>query len=314
MKTQDIGTDNVSVEIRRESTPEELKSGQILKLQKYLSVLQMVTKVKDPDHAKFAELVTKAKGSNRSMRQFAKDMGKNPTQLSRAVNGKLKGGCPNDLLALIATHADPESGVTLEDLMKSNGQVPKESLRAIQMRDEMEISHLYVQTLTSELIRRGYTVTAIAPEFFSGPTGRLCFDLALKTNAIERGTGRWVFEFKIYGNPGLDGRMYPVGTGATQRLILQIMANFYAGTMPADKVSIVVNQKAVFDQLKAQLQDYRIPDLLSIILINTSAREVTEEFTLQTTDGCQPKEVFFPVPDKQIVEDTVDWDTDDFED
>ena len=282
-----------------------------IRFESFLSILQDASKIRDQDISKFSDLVNKAKGPNRSMRQFAKDMGKNPTQLSRALNGQLKGGCPNDLLALIANYADQESGVTLEALMEANGQVPKKSLQAARMQRETEISALYAQTLSSELIRRGYTVTAIGSELFPGPVGRLCFDLTLVTDAVDRGTGRWVFEFKFSGNQELDGRRQIVGTGATRRLLAQIMANFYAGTIPADKVSIVVSHKALFEQLKEQLQGYRIPDLLSIILINTSTRTVTEEFTMQTTDDCPPKEVFFPVQDTLSAEDKGDWDTDD---
>ena len=82
-------------------------------------------RIRPPDKEKLAELLVRAKGASRSMRQFALDCGVNPSTLSRIVNMKTSGACTDELLQKVAQNSDTESGITFEILMDANGKVPR---------------------------------------------------------------------------------------------------------------------------------------------------------------------------------------------
>ena len=91
------------------------------RLMAYMEKLSEYVRTRDPDRDKLSELVVKAKGPKRSMRKFAEEIGVNPSTLSRLVNQKTAGAVTDKLIAEIATHADPESGVTFEELIDAGG-------------------------------------------------------------------------------------------------------------------------------------------------------------------------------------------------
>ena len=79
------------------------------------------TRIHDVDKERLSNLVLRAKGENRSMRQFAEQIGTTPSTLSRLINMQT-GTASDELIYKIAENADPESGVTLDDLMNAHGK------------------------------------------------------------------------------------------------------------------------------------------------------------------------------------------------
>ena len=100
----------VSLEIADAAVAEE---GLRRRLMTYMEKLSQYVRIHDPDKDKLSELVVKAKGPKRSMRKFAEEIGVNPSTLSRLVNQKTAGASTDKLIAEIAAHADPESGILL---------------------------------------------------------------------------------------------------------------------------------------------------------------------------------------------------------
>jgi transcriptional regulator with XRE-family HTH domain len=120
----------------------------------YRDKLNQYTRVKEPDKDMLSELTIRAKGPKRSLRQFAEELEVSPSTLSRIVNKKTASANSDLLIADIAEHADPESGVTFEKMMEAHGMAPRDETKgAITLFRETATA-----TLLKELLRRDYKV------------------------------------------------------------------------------------------------------------------------------------------------------------
>lgn len=236
------------------------------RLKAYMERMEKFIRVRDVDKEALSDLIVRAKGPRRSMRQFAQDLGVNPSTLSRIINQQFNGASKDELIVKIAACADPDSGVTLEMLMEAHGVEEKKQDDGFESYRKAETRMR--QVILDELITRGYTVeNAVAEQ--RAHDGSFC-DLVLKTNAVEQGGHRWAFEFKLSrggSNPG---------AGVYSRWIDHIMAILYRGTAEADKFSLVVEYRMIYEQLVERLEKFCIPDELSVILI--AGNKIVEEY------------------------------------
>ena len=248
------------------------------RLMAYMEKLSQYVRIHDPDKDRLSELVIKAKGPKRSMRKFAEDIGVNPSTLSRLVNQKTAGANTDRLIAEIAAHADPESGVTFEQLVEAHGLALKDR----HYRSASAYEEACHRIIESELMKRGYSVEDSVAERLSGAGFGLQYDFALKTDVLKNGNGKWYFDCKMSrGNVG----DLPVGYGRTMQWLTMTMALFYCGGVDAQRVSIVVDRREIFEQLKNSCQDVTIPDELSIILIDINGARVVDEYVLNKKEG-----------------------------
>ena len=74
-----------------ENVQEALRQGLPLNII-YRNLATQYSRIKPPDKDLLAEYVVRAKGPERSMRQFAEEIGVNASTLSRIVNKKTAGG------------------------------------------------------------------------------------------------------------------------------------------------------------------------------------------------------------------------------
>ena len=81
---------------------------------------------KVPDWDKLIELIERAKGSDRSMRDFAGLCEKSPATFTRIVKKSYRKPLEKGFIYKIFENASPQSGVTLEDLVRANGYAPEE--------------------------------------------------------------------------------------------------------------------------------------------------------------------------------------------
>lgn len=248
------------------------------RLMAYMEKLSEYVRTRDPDSAKLSDLVVKAKGPKRSMRKFAEDIGVSPSTLSRLVNQKTAGAVTDKLIAEIAAHADPESGVTFENLVEAHGLALKDKRYRSAAAYEMTCHEI----ITDELKARGYTVDDSTAEKLVGAGFGMRYDFALTTDALKGGKGKWYFDCKMSrGNAG----DVPVGFGRTMQWLTMTMAMFYCGAIDAERVSIVVDHKMIFEQLVRRCQDVIIPDELSIILVDVENMRVVDEYVLNKKAG-----------------------------
>ena len=248
-------------------------------LNKYSRQLAQTVRAGEVDRDKLIELVWLAMG-NRSQRKFAEDVGVNVSSVSRILSGKVT-EIGNNLLAKIAVAADPDTGVTLEKLMEAQGIVPKAGRHTLDTKFEDNCRRIFCD----ELLKRGYSVS-YAKEPIKGPNRRR-WDFEVVTDAIQHGEGRWLVETKML----TQFSRFPVGIGKTKIWLDSAMAYYYEGGV-AGRISLIVDLKSVFDQIKERLSGLTLKDEISVILISTATGEIVEEYVAPLTDGREGKVIF----------------------
>ena len=266
-----------------------------------------------------SQLVLRAKGS-RSMNDFAKECEVNTSTISRIINMKNTTACSDDVLMAISKAADPESGVTLEQLLMSNGMVklvPAGTEGAVvsptqivfglaDIAEEKQIESVsnellqgarkYLsesrleencrESLQNSLLLGGYSVELLPYNKMDWPRNRqFRGDFAIRTNALqEEGIDRWLFDCKSY-TAGI-GR----GTiGQMNRLFG--MAYMDSPREHGIKVSIVVDHSIMIEQARDYYAGYKIRDYFSFVLIDSADRRVIDEFCIPRIDGTE-KSIF----------------------
>lgn len=249
------------------------------RLQEYSRQLAMTVRAGEVDRDKLIELVTLAMGS-RSQRKFAADMGVNVSSISRILGGKVT-EIGNELIAKIAVAADPDSGVTLEKLMEAQGIVAKEDRVTLWKKFEDNCRRIFCD----ELLKRGYSVSY--PKGDRSLYNRQICDFEVVTDAIPHGEGHWLVETKMMT---LYGRT-PAAIGRTMVWLDRAMAYYYMGKV-AGRISLIVDHRDAFDQLKERLSELTLKDEITVILISTAAGRIIEEYVAPLTDGREGKVVF----------------------
>ena len=267
----------------------------------YRDKLNKYMRVKDPDKDLLAELVVKAKGPKRSMRQFAEELNVSPSTLSRIANKKTVGTNSDLLIADIAEHADPESGVTFEKMMEAHGLVLQEQTKgAIALFREAAIG-----TLLKELLRRNYRIKDVVGletrTHLDSIMGSCYMDLEIHTNALGREDAVWLFDFFV--QRGTDPIAYDWLNRIRQWMLM------YAGMLcfnegKVDRLSVVISEEATFNAIIPFLEGYSTSFGISLILINLESRTVVKEYLVKEDPYADP--VFFPVEDNAFVGTEID--------
>jgi transcriptional regulator with XRE-family HTH domain len=270
----------------------------------YRDKLNQYTRVKEPDKDMLSELTIRAKGPKRSLRQFAEELEVSPSTLSRIVNKKTASANSDLLIADIAEHADPESGVTFEKMMEAHGMAPRDETKgAITLFRETATA-----TLLKELLRRDYKVNDIVgiekPTHLDSILGRCYLDLELHTDALGKDDSVWMFSFFV--QKGSD----PVSPDWLNRIRQWML--MYAGMMcfneeNVDRVSVVISEESTFDAVIPFFEGYVSSFEISLILIDLENRSITKEYVIKDDPYAEP--VFFPVED----DDFIGTEIDDFE-
>ena len=224
------------------------------------------TRIHDVDKERLSNLVLRAKGENRSMRQFAEQIGTTPSTLSRLINMQT-GTASDELIYKIAENADPESGVTLDDLMNAHGKSRSQKDLYNQLSLLAELS---IQLIDESLIKLGYWSHIREYE----PYNKM-FDYSIETNALGTENGLWLFDLKVFR---VSNNVQSANTIVVRNMLNRVFSNFYLHPDSFDRYSIVVGTRLEFEQLRMELTKYQIKDSFSIILVN--GREVVEEFVV----------------------------------
>ena len=245
---------------------------------RYYSQLMLTRSTGEVDQDAIIRLVDAARGT-RSIRQFAEELNVNPSSISRILNGKVK-EINNQLLAKIAVYADPDSGVTIEKLMEAQGKVKAEEIDVLYTRFESACR----RTISDELLQRGYSVSYVKD--LDTDTKRVC-DFAIKTDALSNNEDVWLFECKMLSAQS----QYPVGIGRTRIWIDSAMAYYYKGKT-AGRLTLVVDRKEVFENVKETLKEYLLNDEISVMYISPNQGKVMEEYIAPLADARTPITVF----------------------
>ena len=248
------------------------------KLDLYFLKLQSAYRTGESDKEALIELIAEAMGK-RSQRKFAADMGVNVSSVSRILNGKIS-EISDMLLAKIAANADPASEVTIEKLMQAQGMVEAESRAQLGRKYEESCRRIFAD----ELLKRGKSVSYPKEQVYENR--HLC-DFEVETDALTKGNGRWLVEAKMMTNFA----PLPVGSGRTKIWLDSAMAAYYRGEK-IGRVSLILDYRRVFEQLKKDLARIPIKDEISIILISIGEGKILDEYIAPLADGSTPEFTF----------------------
>ena len=145
-----------------ENVQEALRQGLPLNII-YRNLATQYSRIKPPDKDMLAEYVVRAKGPERSMRQFAEEIGVNASTLSRIVNKKTVRANSDNLIADIAAYADKNSGITFEMLMRAHGMDLSRDIRN-RWAHNADIETVYDDLIIKALLNRGYSVARLEPQ------------------------------------------------------------------------------------------------------------------------------------------------------
>ena len=165
------------------------------------------------------------------------------------------------------------SGITIEELMDAQGLVDKNIYKRYEDNCRCMIADV--------LLKKNYSVA-----YPNGNNQNYSFDFEIITDAIPNGNGRWLFEIKMptpYSHS-------PTGVEKTKIWLNNAMALYYSGEN-AGRISIIVNNRTVFEQIRELMSHYKIPDEISVILVSTEKQKVLDEYVMSLSDGQEAKRV-----------------------
>ena len=246
----------------------------------------------DADLDRFAELLIAAKGS-RSMRTFAMECGVTPAAFSRIVKKLNKGASSVQLLESIAKHADPQSGVSMDELAAANGYkrilVMKDVFFPTEKRDLHygSVAHERVarDILVQELLNRGASFRILPNKCSVSQYRFVTPDILLETDAFGKGNELWFVECPL----GFSLRPETVFDRIGRYLMIDISRE--KEQIPI-RFSIVISEAAVYESIVHTFQQRVIPINMSFILIDRMSGTVVAEAILPHSESGQQKSFF----------------------
>ena len=279
------------------------------------------TRFDAPDKKRLAELVQKAIGPNRNQTEFAKQLGVNPSTISRIINMKNTGASSDELIIEIAAHADPESGVTEEMLMEAHGMRMIDRLSCYSRLLSDNYSNSVMRQISMEILDRGYSVNRmVSQERYPIVQGFLSLiaNFVIETNAIEGKNHLWAFicfpsqRFQGFSTPRgvvIEPTKKAQVRSAARPLwerISRVLAVEFAGNVSPDdipeKFTIVFDDKEIYEYAKECYGKFRFPRLFSFLLLNQDS-DCLEEFNCRRVDDFVGKDIFTPIERKPYYED-----------
>lgn len=283
----------------------------------YRNLATQYSRIKPPDKDLLAEYVVRAKGPERSMRQFAEEIGVNASTLSRIVNKKTVGANSDNLIADIAAYADKNSGITFEMLMRAHGMDLSRNIRN-RWAHNADIETVYDDLIIKALLNRGYSVARLESERHRTISGVFGFDLVLKTDAIPRGDGIWGFDFCMVQPTSFEApreHLSQMKSITVMRHLSRVAGLFADYQYQYDRVSIVLTDSDAFYGVQKRLEGCYLRCEVTIILIDLETGDVVDEFMIPWIDETKCEPIFTPLPEPEEKEPDDDdlWD-DDFND
>ena len=303
-----------------ENVQEALRQGLPLNII-YRNLATQYSRIKPPDKDLLAEYVVRAKGPERSMRQFAEEIGVNASTLSRIVNKKTAGANSDSLIADIAAHADKNCGITFEMLMHAHGMENTTGRGGVYMRYGREIERSLKSILIDALLVRGYSLTLREPIRHKTIAGVFTFDMDLMTNATQEEDGLWGLDFCVMlqqpsrVSPEAASHQIRMKGYNLMRRLMRLSALFADYDYEYKRVSLVTTDSEAFYEATERLKECYLKYALTIILVNLETGNVDDEFMIPWIGEAECKPVFTPLPELEEDNSTDDdlWD-DDFDD
>lgn len=251
-------------------------------------------RVAEPNKEALADLLKKAKGGGKTMKQFAEECGASQPAFSRIMHKSYKGPLADKLLKAIAEHADPESDISLDALMGANGMARILDSSTVFRDSRAELEKNFVRVVLVELERSGRLIKNESDKMFQiGTTFRFGPDLLVRARAGDKGSYLWAFDLfapalGLFNGQNKDEDVYSERSMRVygRRFIDKmgwILPLFYNSEMPIGKFSLVIADREIFDYLVTEYaENYRVPFEFSFILCNTEKAVLEKEVVLKS--------------------------------
>ena len=258
-------------------------TGGLVSYDELISATKEYRKVKPVDTEKTIYLVSKAKG-DRNLREFgAAAEHINYTQLSRILSGtSLVIG--NKGIAAIVAAAMPGAGVTLDALMEAQGRVRVDSLHDYNLTCKLMIR----QIMEDSLLTDGYALRMKKSDSDAAK-------LSIEINKANKKAG-YIWNAEIM--------TFPTRTGSADysdeaNYLLSQLLKCSLESTDTDRYSFVIDNEQVYSAIKEKAENIRVPNEVSIVLVDIRGRRVAEEFIVPLTQGKNTGSLFAAARDSE---------------
>ena len=264
----------------------------------YIDELEKYHRVTAPDKEALAELVVRAKGAKRSMRQFAAECSVNPSTFSRIINKKTQGANSDDLIATIADHADPDSGVTFEMLMRAHGMALISDDSAAVLRLHMDTVKKIIMT---ELLRRYYSIRDGQEPWLNSFLGRCLVSTDIRTDALGEKDSVWLMD--VWNLRSSEEHDYRRASDRLRQWLLMYVGMLNVDSRRVDRFSIILSNRELYRLVVSEMEPYVYKNDISLILVDVGEEKIIEEYLVRMEHRSTNENVFCDLEENNDGED-----------
>lgn len=253
-----------------------------------------------PDTEELAILVTMAKGSERSMAEFARICKvKGPSTFSRIVNQLIDKPLSDELIMAIAENAANPQEVTLDMLMSANGKIQKSMVSGgIPAGDDRKLFKTQTKKIkeirdivSDHYLNNGHPVTIhpdlkLSDEYPLSHYGLdLQSDFALEVKGLEPKIWNFVIDFTdLSGVPHKSSR-YDITSlmNETMRRYSSLFLRdaWEPESLKGFKNTIIFTEQKAYAMFRVLLKDVKTNTPISAMYVNTDAKEIDMVYDLR---------------------------------
>lgn len=266
-----------------------------------------------PDVSELANLIRKAKGVNRTMSEFAEMCGVSASTFSRIANGKITQPLSLEILTKICLNADPDAEIYIGNFTVANGMVTKEFLNRKDSRglnaqkDEQRFSNenAMKNIVSSALLERGLAIAY-----------QKRIHISEGVPAIASGCGRGNLLVRIQGYDPLYWKYKTMAYTGIKRCVVDnspmegidyeceadfmfhneaeyfLMDVWEPEKLRKVKMSYVFPDREIYEAFYKRVENARVHNWISIVLVDLKLGDVIEERFLHRVDGKTCSSVF----------------------
>lgn len=253
--------------------------------------------IRTPDILQLGELITRAKGPNRTMAQFAEECGVGASTLSRIANAKITKAVSLENLQAIYEHRDENADFSFELLARSDGFLPKEMAERFQSRrssvERSRNDERCVQnTIVTALLDRHIGIQKLS-EFArmketKYPWMRPSLSFALKTVETVKKWDFYFFMGRLENDPERSNRV-PPNSFVMMRLAerfsrLFLMDAWQPELLDETRSTIVFVDDMLFNNFVDTYKGAPIQTAITAMLIDTEKGQILREEWLSSKD------------------------------
>lgn len=257
-----------------------------------------------PDWDGLKTMINRAKGSERSMRQFASACEISPATFTRIMKGEYKKPLSVEMLKKIVEAAVPDAGVTMPEALLADGYMEEcldavEENRYTDQHGRLRVSDLY-EILVNDLRRRKLPfITYSAGSEEDIPRSKLGmnnFDRYQSYHMLTVHVQGYEPKYHKFHVNDADG--YHVRTTEDLWRILKVyslmlLRDAYEPEAANDyKYIIVFTSDKVFQLFSDVMQSVTVNNSISAILVDKQEQSVRKEFAIPRKDGKREKSIF----------------------